>query len=333
MLKFSDTQQRVIKANRAAFNARQAAMHGGMGHNSQGLIGNALPIPYNVWGEWDKEGVTIQRKVMAVFNDLAASLSRPLPIGKLIHYFQIVGDNSQTNISLDGRSKSRADQPTYNYAGTPLPIFDNAFSFGWREVEAAQSEGFSLEAAARTNAMFKTAESLEQMAILGVSKIVVGGNQLYGLTNHPKRNTRSTGVTLTSATGVQWVTEMNATIALLIAKNFTSKVTVYMNYSDWRYAQVTDYSAATPFAGTIATRIKLDSLIDTVVPSMYVPANTIIAVVKDRNVLQILSAMPMNNRAQFRANPEDDYTFITMAAAAIEIKYDATNQCGIAVSS
>jgi hypothetical protein len=330
MLHFTQDQQRMIFANRQAFNAQQRSMAERLGNAT--MVGNAMPIPYNVWGQWDREGVAIQRQVMSVFNDLAASVSFPIPIGKLLHYFQTISDSGQVNVSMDGRSKARADQPVFEYFGTPLPIFDTTFSYGWRQVEAAQSEGFQLDAAGRRNAMFKVAESLEQMVISGNSKVVAGGQTLYGLTNHPKRNSRSTGNALRTCTGAQWQAEVNATLALLFAKNFYAPATLYVNWLDWRYATSTDYSTLYPNK-SIAARILEDSQVKEVIPSSYVPAQTIIAVVKDPAVVQILNAMPMTNRAQFRANPEDEYNFVTMAAAAIEIKFDATNQCGVAVSA
>jgi hypothetical protein len=70
-----------------------------------------------------------------------------------------------------------------------------------------------------------------------------------------------------------------------------------------------------------------------VVPADSISANQMIALVKEREVLQVLSGMPLTTRAQFRANPEDDYNFVTMAAVALEIKFDATQKCGVAVSS
>ena len=52
-----------------------------------------------MFGEWDKDGIMIQRDVLAVYNDLV-SVSRSMPLGKLLHYFQRVSDNSEVNISL-----------------------------------------------------------------------------------------------------------------------------------------------------------------------------------------------------------------------------------------
>jgi hypothetical protein len=180
--------------------------------------------------------------------------------------------------------------------------------------------------------MRKVAEALELQTLDGDASIVVGGDQLYGLRNHPNRNTRSTTNDLSAATGVQWVADVNATLALLHADNFFTPATLYVNWADWRYATSTDYS--TSYAGkTIAQRIMEDSGVAAVVPSSRVAADEIIAVVKDRRVVQVLNGMPMTTRAQFRANPEDEYNFVTMAAAALEIKFDAEGNCGIAHST
>ena len=336
MLRFTPEQTAALNNQRAAFNARQSMLcqqHSIQPIRNEGMIGNASPLPLNIWGEWDREGLEIQREVLGVFNDLAAAVSVPMPIGKLIHYFQIISDSGAVNVSMDGRSKARVDQPTIDYAGTPLPIIDSSFFYGWRQVEAAMTEGVSLDDAARRNANFKVARQLELQTLNGNANIVVAGAPLYGMTNHPKRATRSTGVTLNGATGAQWVAEMNATIALLVAKNFYRPATIYINFATWRYAQTTDYSTTLSPGKTIAQRILEDGMIKEVIPVSNVGANVILAVVKDRNVVKVLNGMPMSTRAQFRANPEDDYNFVTMAAAALEIKYDASNQCGIAHSS
>lgn len=329
MLRFTEAQQAVILANRREFNRRQEEM--AQLHGNSLLVGNATPVPRDVWGVWDREAVSIQREVLAVFNDLAASVAMPIPIAKLVHYFQTVSDSGEVNVSLDGRSKARSDQQNYDYHGTPLPIIDSRFGYGWRQVEAARSEGFQLDGAGRLNAMHNIAEKMELLALDGDSSIVVGGNTLYGLRTHPNRNTRATTNTLVSATGAQWKADMDATLALLHADNFRVPATVYVNWADWRHAQITDYTAS--YSKTIAARLMEDSAIREVIPATNVAANEIIAVVKDRRVVQVLNGMPMVTRAQFRANPEDDYDFVTMAATAIEVKYDATGACGIAHSS
>nr|WP_242689902.1 major capsid protein [Paracoccus fontiphilus] len=295
------------------------------------VIGNALSLPRDVWGEWDSESVTIQRAEMVIFNDLAATLSRPMPIGKLIHYFRTVSDSGSVNVSLDGRSKANLDKPVFDYQGTPVPIIDSTFGFGWREMAAAQSEGFALDDAGRVNAVDKVTKKLESLALDGDANIVVGGAPLYGLRNHPNRKTRTTGQALNGATGAQWLSEVTATVKLLRDADIWAPVTIYVNAGDWFFAGNRDYAAN--YAGTIAKRIREIDGIANIVPSPTVAAGQIIAVVKDRRVLSVLNAMPVTTRAMFRANPEDDYNFVTLAAAAVEMKPDAAGNLAVAVSS
>lgn len=329
MLRFTPDQQAFLLANRRAFNARQAIIANQLGTTA--MIGNASPLPKDVWGQWDREGIEVQRQTLAVFNDLAATVSMPMPIGKLVHHFQTVSDSGSVNVSLDGRGKGKTDQPVIEYHGTPLPIIDSPFSYGWRQVEAARSEGFQLDSAGRMNAMFKVAQKLESIALDGDASIVVGGTPLYGLRTHPRRNTRTTGVTLNGATGAQWLAEISATLKLLHADNFKVPATVYLNWDDWFYAQSTEFTTGYP--KTIAQRVAEMGGIASLVPADTVTASQIIALVKDRRTVQVLNGMPPATRAQFRANPEDDYNFVTMAAAAVEIKFDADQRCGLAVSS
>jgi hypothetical protein len=298
------------------------------------MLGNASPLPRDVWGEWDREGIEVQREVLSVFGDIASAVGLAMPIGKLVHYFQQISDSGSVNVSLDGRSKAKGDQPIIQYQGTPLPLFDSSFSYGWRQMSAAATEGFNLDGAARRNAMFKVAESLELMTLNGRSDVVVAGAPLYGLTNHPKRSTRviTGGTTLNGGTGAQWLTEVNATAALLHAANFRVPFTLYLNWDDWYYATSTDFSTAKGDK-TIAQRLMEISMVREVVPASKVTANSMIALVKDSRSVQMLNAMPMSSRQQFRANPEDDYNYVVMAAQALEIKYDYDDNCGLALTT
>lgn len=328
MLKFTKAQEQFILNERRKHAEQHAAMAQAHG---QILTGNASPLPKDTWGAWDRTGIEVQRDVLAVFNTLAVN-SMPMPIGKLVHHFQTVSDSGDVNISLDGRSDAKLDQPAIAYHGTPLPIIDSTFSFGWRQVQSAQTEGYSLDPAAQRNSVRKVAEKLESIALDGDAGIKVGTDTLYGLRNHPKRNTRTTGVALNGATGAQWIAEVNATLKLLHAKNYRVPATLFLNWDDWFYASSTDFSTQYPNK-TILQRVLEISGVREIVPASKVTASQIIAVIKDPMVVQVLNGMPITTRAMFRANPEDDYNFKVMAASAVEIKFDANDQCGIAVST
>lgn len=328
MLRYSAQQQHLLLNNRRAFNNAQerlAELHGTT------FIGNASVLPRDVWGQWDREALTIQRDTLVIFDDLSAASQMPLPIGKLVHYFQTVGDSGEVNVSLDGRSKARTDQPTIEYHGTPVPLIDSGYSYSWRQMEAASTEGFQLDAAGRDNSTRRIAETLENAALFGFDQITVAGARSYGILNHPKRNSRATGVTLLSATGAQWIAEIVATLKLLHNANYRVPATIYLNWDDWFYASTTEFTAGYP--KTVLQRITEIAGVKEIKPATSIPANTIVGLIKDRRVIQMLNAMPVSTRAKFRANPEDDYDFVVMAAAALEIKFDAEDQCGLAVSN
>jgi len=321
MLKFSKEQEALILNERRAYDQSHKELA------AKGVfMGNASTVPKDVWGEWDREGIEIQRDVLAVFNDLS-SLSRSLPIGKQVHFYQTISDSSEVNISMDGRGKAKTDQPLVNYVGTPIPIIDSTFSFGWRQMAAMQSEGQSLDPAARNNAMRRVAEKMEDLIINGDSKIDVGGAKIYGLRTLPARNTGTTALDLNGATGAQWVEVFKDAIEKEQADNFYTPVTFYINYADWFYASVTDYAANYP--KTILARLQEIPGVAAIVPASKVPVNEVLGVCKRSDVVQILTEMPMAVRPIMRLRPEDDYVFNVMAAVAPELKADFSGQCGI----
>lgn len=322
MLKFSKEQEALIINERRAYDQSHKEMA------SKGVfMGNASTVPKDVWGSWDREGIEIQRDVLAVFNDLS-SLSMSLPIGDQVHFYQKISDSSEVNISMDGRGKAKTDQPLVDYVGTPIPIIDSSFSFGWRQMAAMQSKGQSLDPAARNNAMRKVAEKMEDLIINGESKIDVGGAKIYGLRNLPARNTGTTALDLNGATGAQWVEVIKDVIEKMHADNFYSPVTIYLNYADWFYASATDYVAAAP-QNTILQRIMAIPGVAAIVPASRVPVNEVLGVCKRSDVVQILTEMPMTVRPFTRLRPEDDYVFNVMAAVSPQLKSDFNGQCGI----
>lgn len=331
MLKFSNEQQALIINERRNYDRTHKVMAENSGWQprggiyTDGLTGNASTLPKDVWGIWDRTAVEIQRDVLAVFNDLS-SLSVSMPVGKLIHYFQTVSDSGEVNISLDGRGKAKTDAPVIDYHGTPLPIIDSSFSFGWRQMLAAQSEGYQLDTAASNNAVRKVAEKLEDMVINGDTTVNVGGAVIYGLRTAPNRATFTHGLTLATATGAEWVTAITQAIAALQAKNYYSPVTIYLNYSDWFGISTRDYVATYP--QTILNRLMQIPGVAAIIPASRVPANEILGIVKRSDVFSMLNGMPITTRAFTRLRPEDDYAFNVIAAVAPEFKYDGVGQAG-----
>jgi hypothetical protein len=333
MLRHTQEQERAVIGMRSLANVRATRMMDDIPEpmRASGLVGNASPIPRDVWGEWDREAVQLQRDILSVHADLAASVSRGLPIGKVVSYAQAVSDSGDLAISLDGRVEAKTDQPVIRYDGTPVPIVNSTFSFGWRQMAAASSEGFDLDPAARANATRRVAEGIEDATLDGWPGIVVGDATSYGLRTHPDRATRTTGTAINGASGPDILAEIAATTALLYARNQYVEPTIYMNVADVKYMRETDVSPN--YAGKTILQRALESGITGIVPASRVRPNEIIAVVKRRETVRVLNAMPISTIPLFRANPHDDYAFMTMAATSVQIVSDYAGSTGIAHSA
>jgi hypothetical protein len=169
------------------------------------------------------------------------------------------------------------------------------------------------------------------VALNGLSSIVVGGSTIYGLRNHPQRNTGTHGFDLNNtATGANWLTAFKQIIDLLVGDNAFGKVTVFLNYSDWLYASVNEFTAGYP--KTILQRLREVEQISDIIPASKVPADNIIGIagLETGDWGSILSAMPMTTRPKARQNPEDDYVFGVMAAAAPQFRVDNDGRMPIA---
>jgi hypothetical protein len=328
ILQFNKEQEAAVLGKRRAHNARQQRL----AKDSEGeLIGNAHTIPRDAWSTYDKDLITLQRAQLGVFNDLS-SLQRSVPIGKVLHFFSKVGDQGEVNSSIDGRSRAKADAPVIEYEGTPVPIYDTTFTFGWREVEAARQDGGwqYLDAAARDNGNRRMLEKMEDLIVNGDAKYNLASNKIYGLRTAPGRATGMFGdFDLVNATGGQWLSAATKVLLGLQGKNYYGGATIYLNYGDWFAASVKDYVATAP-QNTILSRLLAIPGIVSIVPSVSVPVNEILAVVKERRVMEILTAMPVTTMPIERKNFTDEYSFQIMTAVAPQFKRDSAGNAGYA---
>lgn len=333
MLRFTPTQQAAVLAARRSFNGtmdRMADMYGLTGNEEQSIQGNASHIPLDAWRRIDQRAVQIQRDELMVFNRLARANSTPVGIGDLVNYFPKISDSGEVHISMDGRSEGKADQALIKYEGTPVPIMDSQARFGWRQMEVMRKSANGIDTTTVANHQRKVAEKLEDMALNGLAGVSVAGTQIYGLRTFPQRNTDVHGLDLNGATGAQWVSAFQKLIFALIGDNAYGRVTVFMNFGDYTYADINEFAAGYP--KTILARIREISGIAEIIPCTRVPVNELIGIanIDTSDWGTVLSAMPLTTRPKARHNPEDDYTFGVMAAAATQFKSDYDGRSQIA---
>ncbi len=325
MLRFTTSQELAVNQARAAFDASQIAMA-----SQAVLVGNAAPVGLDAWRRIDARSTRIQRDVLAVFNRLAAANTTPAMIGDLVSYFPKISDSGEVHVSMDGRGEGLADAATVQFEGTPIPIIDSQARMGWRQMEVVRKGQTALDVETVANHQRKVAEKMEDMVLNGLSSIVVGGSTIYGLRNHPQRNTGTHGLTLASATGAEWLTAIRQICTLLMADNAFGRVSIFLNYSDWFYASANEFAAGYP--KTILQRILEIEQVAEVIPASKMTASNIVGVagLTTGDWGSILSAMPMVTRPKARQNPEDDYIFGVMAAVAPQFRVDADGRTNLA---
>lgn len=329
MLRLTDQQQTAVNAARRVFNESQTSLASRLAVNGSGLEGNASPVPIDAWRRIDSRAITIQRDVLAVFNRLAAANTTPVGMGDLVSYYPQISDSGEVTVTMDGRQTGRSDQANVKYDGTPVPIIASEARFGWRQMEVVRKGGGMLDMVTIENHQRRVAEKLEDMTLNGDANVVVNGAAVFGLRNHPQRNTGSHTFTLNGATGANWLTAFSQAINLAIGDNAFGKLTVFLNYGDWVYASINEFTAGYP--KTILQRLREIEQIADIVPASKVPASNIVGIAGMENGGwgSILSGMPMVTRPKARANSEDDYVFAVMACAVPQFRQDFNGQMPI----
>lgn len=327
MLRFTPEQEQAILASRRGFDEQQARL---AANHTDALVGNAAPVDIDAWRRIDTRATIVQRDVLAVFNRLAAASQTPIDIGDLVSYFPQVSDSGEVTVSMDGRQSGRSDQALVKYAGTPVPIIASEARFGWRQAAVNRKGAIMLDQITVENHQRRVAEKMEDMVLNGDANVVVGGQTIYGLRNHPSRNTGNHTFTLASATGANWLTAFSQLINLLIGDNAYGRVTVFLNWGDYTYASINEFTAGYP--KTILQRLREIEQIADIVPASKVPASNLIGVagLETGGWGSILSAMPLSSRPKTRLNTEDDYVVSVMAAAAPQFRTDYDGRMPVA---
>lgn len=102
-----------------------------------------------------------------------------------------VSEMEDAVMSLDGLARSDADTLEFDLSSVPLPITHRDFNINLRRLSASRTRGESLDTTKARVAGRKVAEKLEDVGVNGGP--TYGGNAIFGLTNHPDRNTGGFG--------------------------------------------------------------------------------------------------------------------------------------------
>lgn len=146
--------------------------------------------------EWEELDRAIVSAAVAPLNMtqrmMTAGLTRPLGgLGTLIAQYNQISEMTAANVSLSGNASGQKDRIDYDLVGVPVPVIFKEFELNARYLEASRRLGDGIDTANGAAAARVVGEKVEDLLINGDSNINLNGNTIYGLTNHPDRNTET----------------------------------------------------------------------------------------------------------------------------------------------
>lgn len=304
------------------------------------LHNSAAILPRDAWQELD--GIT--RRVMrndegSVFMNDLMPLAKTIHIGKLVNLYRVSSDAGSVIRSLSGQVPVPLDKVTYDYRGTPVPIFSTAYGREWREWNTLRSENFDALSDDQEAHTAKIRRNMAQFALNGDSSIVVGGYTAMGILNH----TYSVPVNLGSAVGGANIdlTDPATTSdeidsffttyfgAILDANLVTQKLNIYVSPEIARRLDLTYSGSAGYKGGSLLSYLLTNRRIGKIGVTYELTGNQFFAFVPSSEVIRPVIGMAVGTTPMTRLNPTDNYQFLIMGAMGLEIKADYNGKSGV----
>jgi uncharacterized linocin/CFP29 family protein len=169
------------------------------------------------WIFYDKAVIDIARDRLVVTKELfARGLTYPLPnaLGVMSLEWETISDLEPAEVTMSGISEASKDQFDYEQQFMPIPMIHKEFTINLRTMEAARRNGRNPDTTAAMIATRKVAEMVEQIIFTGM-QVSTNNGQIYGLTNHPNRNTGSVSGDWHTSSGVNIINDVLAMLEAL----------------------------------------------------------------------------------------------------------------------
>ncbi len=188
--------------------------------NPNALRTNSVLL-YDEWKHFDSQITAIARERLVVTQELlrrGLSYNLPNALGVLQLVWQTSGDINGAEVTMTGLPEADKDLPDFGIASMPIPMIHKEFRLDLRTLQASRNSQQPLDTTIAEIAMRKIAEKVESLIFSGLS-IATSLGTIYGLLNHPNRNTGSVTATWTTATGAQILADVLAMMDKAIADN------------------------------------------------------------------------------------------------------------------
>lgn len=320
-----------VLADRQFFIANEQAL--AAFHNQSALL------PLDAWKELDAITTRIMRddEGEAFMADLRP-LAKTVDIGTLVHLKRVSSDAGVVVRSLSGQVAAPVGKVTYDYQGTPVPIFDAAYGREWREWNTLQKAGFDALADDQEAHTAAVKQNMAQYVLNGDAAISLRGYTGYGILNHPNAVSINLGsaagganIDLTTATADQLDAFISGVLGKAMDDNKVGgrKVNLYVSPEIGR-AWDKSYSGAAGYKdGTIWDYLSKNRRINKIAVTHELTGNQFFAFIPDRQFISPLVGMAVSTVAMARINPRDNYQFVVSGAMGLQITADFGGRSGV----
>ena len=296
-------------------------------------------LPLDAWKELDAITTRIMRddEGETFMADLRA-LAKPVNIGTLVHLRRVSSDAGVVVRSLSGQVSAPVDKVTYDYQGTPIPIFDSAYGREWREWNTLQNANFDALADDQEAHVAAVKQDMAQYVLNGDAKISLRGYTGYGIFIHPNSVAINLGsaagganIDLTTANGDAIDAFITGVLGKALDDNKLGarKVNIYVSPEIGRNLDKS-YSGSAGFKeGTVWDHIVKNRRVNKLAVTDELSGNQFFAFVPDPQLIRPLIGMAVSTIAINRVNPRDNYQFMVSGAMGLEITADFAGRSGV----
>jgi hypothetical protein len=316
---------------RATGSIAQRLMDGGFKANT--LRTNST-LRKDEWKEYDKalvQAAVRPMRAVAALRSMGLTFSIGNGMAKTVLEYEDVSDMSDAQLSIDGETQGDNDRVVVSIKYLPLPIISKPWFLGARTLAAARLAGGGLDTTQTETAGRKCGETLEDMLLngTGASPFSFGGGTIYGLTDHPSRNTLAMGTDWASATGKAIKDDILEMIRLAQLDLFYGPYTLFVS-SNCQPHMGDDYSSN--YSKTILARVREIEGISRVeycpfLNKSYASSQAIL-VQATPDVVRLVDGMPMTN-VQWEEQGNMRFHFKGMMISVPQIRARQDGTCGI----
>lgn len=322
------TAQRDHVLNRwKAFNSIEAGLVAQNGEQAP-VTNAAAIIPRDVYQEFENQSKELMREAnLTLLNDLLP-LATALPLGKVEYIYRKVSDSGIVTTDLDMSTPAELDKAQYSYESAIKLFHKTGFGRSWFEMEGQRSEGFDALIDDQANATRAVLDKMADHVYNGVDKSF-NGTSAYGIktsANTVDIDLDATGLnidfTSSSATADAMRTALISIVKTMrVTNNVTADLTIYISAdieSNWQ--RFYDYSSGN--TATIMQVMEQVAGVGAIKVDRKLSGNELVGGVLQSSFIRPLVGMAVSTAPMFRANPWDNYNFVTWANVGIQVRSD-----------